>query len=517
MKKLVYSITTLLFFFFVLFPLLLMIAGSFFDHSGFTLRPYLLIFNKNTFLLLFRSALLASAVAFLSTALGAFFAFSLTKTDLPARGALKLTILIPLFISPYILAVSWVGFFILFQNGARFIYSPAGVIFVLSLILAPLSMIIISSGLVNISARLEEATLMMSDYKTTLIKIILPLLKPALVSSFVLSFVLALSEFSVPAFLSVNVLTTEIFTQFSAFYNYDAAVANSMLLIVICITLLMAERFYLAEAPFFSVSVKSHKTKLIKLHKAKYPLLFFHLLYLMFAVFTPVAMLAAQAFRDGGRMFAKAFAILSAVMVNSLLYAAAGAFFLLLFGLVFAYMSERDGHKTVNLVLLLTFGIPSTVLGIGLIKFFNTSYFHFIYSGFWIIIIGYLGRFIFISEKIISNAIKQIPPSFEEAAQLSGAGFVLRIRKILLPLIAEGLVAAFLLGFIFSLSELGTTILVYPPGTSVMPITVYTIMANAPQSLTSALSLIVLFITFAALLVLFAGHRFLIRNKRRAY
>ncbi|HID38675.1 MAG TPA: iron ABC transporter permease, partial [Calditrichaeota bacterium] len=321
MKKLIYIGATVLFAFLILLPLLLMITSSFFEHGVFTLHNYLNILNKNNLLLLFRSTVLSFAVATLSTLIGGFFAFTLTKTNLPMRGGLKLLFLIPLFISPYILAVSWVDFFILFKNGAQFIYGPAGVIFVLSLILVPLSIIIISSGLINVDTRLEEAGLMMADYRTTLVKIVLPLLKPAIVSSFVLSFVLAISEFSVPAFLSVNMLTTEIFMQFSAFYNYDLAVANSMLLIVICISLLMAERYYLAEAPFFSVSAKSSISKKIELEKSKYPLLFIHFSYLTFAVLTPVIVLALQSFNDGPTLFLKAFTILSAVMIDSLLYA----------------------------------------------------------------------------------------------------------------------------------------------------------------------------------------------------
>jgi hypothetical protein len=42
-----------------------------------------------------------------------------------------------------------------------------------------------------------------------------------------------------------------------------------------------------------------------------------------------------------------------------------------------------------------------------------------------------------------------------------------------------------------------------------MPIKVYTIMANAPQSLTSAMSLIVLMTTLISLVVLFGGHQLL--------
>ena len=514
MKKTIYIITISAFLFLVIFPLFFMIVSSFVNNGVFSFEHYFDILNKSTLFLLIKSAGLAFSVATISTLIGGMFAFTLTKTDIPKKSIFKLVFLIPLFISPYIFAVSWVDFFIMFGNGKSFIYSPFGVVFVLSLIFSPLSMIIISSSLANLSSRFEEAGLMITTYPDIVFKIVLPLVKPAIISSFILVFVLAISEFSVPAFLSVNVFTTEIFTQFSAFYNYDSAVANSLVLIFICVSLLMAERFYLADAPFLSVSSKSHTVKNFELKKSKYPFLLIHISYVFISVLIPIIVLSVQSFHGSADTFWKAFSLLSTIISDSLLYAATGASVLLFFGFVFAYISEREKIKSINLVLLITFGIPSTVLGIGLIKFFNTPNFNFIYSGFWIIIIGYLGRFIFITEKLIANAIKQIPLSFEESAKLIGANFFVRIKKILIPLISDGLFGAFLIGFIFCLGELGTTILVYPPGTSVMSIKVYTIMANAPQTLTSAMSLIVLMITLISLAVLFGGYQLLKKNKR---
>ena len=517
MKKPLYIITISAFVFLVVLPLLTMFVSAFVNNGILTLEHYSEILNKSTLFLLLKSAGLAFIVAMISTMIGGFFAFILTKTNLPLRNGFKLVLLIPLFISPYIIAVSLVDFFIMFEKGKSFIYSPSGVVFVLILIFSPLSMIIISSGLTNLSARFEEAGLMMTTYSNVIFKIIFPLIKPAVFSSVVLVFVLAISEFSVPAFLSVNVFTTEIFTQFSAFYNYDLAVANSMVLIFICVSLLMAERFYLADAPFLSVSSKSHKLKFIELNKSKFVFLFILFIYVSISVIIPIVVLSAQSFQGSAETLVEAFSFLSSIIFESLVYAAAGAFFLVFYGFVFACISEREKFKSINLILLITFCIPSTVLGIGLIKFFNTPNLNFIYSSFWIIIIGYLGRFIFIAQKLIANAIKQIPLSFEESAKLMGANFFLRIRKILFPLISDGLFAAFLIGFIFCLGELGATILVYPPGTSVMPIKVFTIMANAPQSLTSAMSLIVLLITLAALIFLFLGHKILVRKEWSHY
>jgi len=108
-----------------------------------------------------------------------------------------------------------------------------------------------------------------------------------------------------------------------------------------------------------------------------------------------------------------------------------------------------------------------------------------------------------IAAKLISNAIKQIPNSLDEAAQLEGIGLYRRMQTILIPMIMPALFAAFLINFIFCLGELATTIMLYPPGTEMMPIKVFTIMANAPQALTSSMTLIVFCVTLLIITALY--------------
>ncbi len=454
MKKYLYFITIVLFFLVVLLPILSVFTSSFVKNGSISLENYLEIFKGRTLTLLLTSIIMAGTISLVSTVIGGIVAFLLTKTDFPFKNIFKIAFLLPLFLSPYILAVSWVDFFIMLGRGKSFIYSLPGVIFVLSLIFAPLSMLVISSGFTNVNSRLEEAGLMITTYSKTFIKIILPLVKPSIITSFILVFVLAISEFSVPAFLSVNVFITEIFTQFSAFYKHDVAIANSIVLIAICLSLLMFEKIHLANASFLSISPKAHQIKIKKLKKSKNLIVLILLVYISISVMIPIVVLFLQAFQSDWMIFTKAFSLLTPIIGDSIFYAAAGSVLLVFFGFVFAYMSERDKVKPINLILLITFGIHSTVFGIGLIKFFNTPALNGIYSGFWIIIIGYLGRFIFIAEKLIANTIKQIPRSFEESAQLVGANFLLRLWKIVLPLVFPGLFAAFLVGFLFCLGVL---------------------------------------------------------------
>lgn len=101
----------------------------------------------------------------------------------------------------------------------------------------------------------------------------------------------------------------------------------------------------------------------------------------------------------------------------------------------------------------------------------------------------------FIASRIIGNGMKQIPASLEEAGKVIGIKAWKRFVKIVLPLLFPSLFAAFVLSFVLCLGELGTTIMVYPPGMELMPVKIFTISANAPQALISSMTLISLVIT----------------------
>ncbi len=368
-------------------------------------------------------------------------------------------------------------------------------------------MLVTGSALAAIDARLEESGWVIAGARSTLLKVTLPLIRPALLSAFVLIFIFSISEFSVPAFLGVRVFTTEIFTQFSAFYNHSLAILQSTVLILLCVVLLLAEGRYLADAPFLAVGSRGDSRLLYRQPALTRAGMFFIILWFFLSVALPFLMLAIQAFHGGTDKMVRAFSLLRSTFSDSLMLAFAGALLIVFTGVAAAWRPPGSKTTTTNKifdwVLLLIFAIPSTVFGISLIKFYNHPSLGVIYSGLGIILIGYVGKFSFIAAKLTGNALRQIPASLDEAARLAGISATTRLLKIRLPLILPTLFAAFLVAFIFSLGELGITIMVYPPGTEIMPIKVFTIMANAPQSLTSAMSLIVLLTTLLFITMFF--------------
>jgi ABC-type Fe3+ transport system permease subunit len=468
----------------------------------------------STLLLVGKSMLLSSTVALMASFMGTICGFLLYRLKFPLRGFYKLLLLLPLLVPPYIFAVAWKdGFQWLFGNSSA-MYSEVGMIIVHTLVYFPLAMLITGTALSQIHSGLEEAGLMRVSFTRMLIKIVLPLIRPALTISFLLILIISLSDFSVPAFFGVKTFTTEIFTQFSAFYNHQLAISQSFLLVLLCLMLLLSENRYLSEAPFFSVHVKGSNTKHYSVRRGNIMLHIVLLILLAVVLVLPVVLLFHQALSGREIFFSRAWELLSPTIFPSAKLAFLGALLISSISLWVAYMKERSRFPHLNTMLLLTFIIPSTVLGVAVIKFYNQPATNFIYTTIIILLITYVGRFGFIAARIIGNGIKQIPGSLEEVARVIGIPPVKRFFSITIPLLLPSLFTAFVLSFVLCLGELGTTIMIYPPGTELMPVKIFTIGANAPLALTSSMILISFGVTLFFILLFFIVGKILFNRFR---
>jgi ABC-type spermidine/putrescine transport system permease subunit II len=83
-----------------------------------------------------------------------------------------------------------------------------------------------------------------------------------------------------------------------------------------------------------------------------------------------------------------------------------------------------------------------------------------------------------------------VPVSHEEAAAVSGAGWLRTMTHIVLPQVRLGILIAWVIAFVLAFGELGVSILVAPPGEATLPIRIYTLIANAPPSHVAILALL---------------------------
>lgn len=85
------------------------------------------------------------------------------------------------------------------------------------------------------------------------------------------------------------------------------------------------------------------------------------------------------------------------------------------------------------------------------------------------------------------RAIAALPPAWAEAAALHGIGLLTFTRRIFLPAIIRALCAAAMLSALLALADVGSVLLVAPPGAGSFPLAIFTVMANAPESLVASL------------------------------
>lgn len=524
-------------FFFVLFlfttflPVVWMFGSSIYEDGKFSFLYYRDIFLARKHLkVIGNSLILASVTTLVSALIGVSAGFFLAKTNLPFRNVFKICFFVPLIVPAYVTGVAWAnllgkaGFLnAILSHYARlssdsvssFIYSIYGAAFILSMNLFPVMMLVTEYALKNINPRFEESGLAVGSIFQVIRKITLPLIAPSIVSGMMIVFVLSLSDFGIPSLLQVNVLTTQIFTQFSAFYNEKAATAIASPLIIIAFGVIMLEHIYLRGKSFEILGRKVTRGQ-IQYH-AKWPRItgiIFCSAVLSVCVIIPLTTLFFHS--RPFRVYHDAFLLARRGIINSILFGAIGATCLTCIGFFLGYLSERirSGiRNTAAFCIWLSFAVPATVLGVGLIKLWNRpeGVFQFVYDTLWIVILGYTVRFLPLSSRIMANYLKQIPYTLEEAGAVTGASWFRIAGNVLLPLQSNGLVAVWLISFMFCTGELGTTILVYPPGHETLPIALFTIMANSPTNIVSAVSVIIVVMTLLPVGIFLVISRYLVR------
>jgi iron(III) transport system permease protein len=503
-----------------------MFAFGLWSEGGFSLAPYReVLLNKRQFILLSNSLILAGGTTALSLLFGVPLAFFISRTDIYFRRVFKYLYLAPLLIPPYITTLSWIALLgkqgqltklliasHLIKNPVN-IYGLPGAIWVLGLSYFPFLTLLTITGLTSVDRELEEAG-QLSHTKFGVLKgITLPLVSPYIISGAIFVFIFSISNYGVPALLEVNTYPVEIFTQFSAFYSPGAATAISLPLFLITMVLILLQRQLFAGKSYVGIGSVFKEPKLLNLGRFKTLAFIFTLLIIFVSVLLPLIILIIRS----GSLLSYKIALKTSYreLLFSLGLAAIGATLIILMGFFISYLIERTKGKrqiAIDIISLLPFAIPATVLGIGLIRVWNRPLFGFIYSSSIIILFGYIARFSPFTIRAISSNLKQISLSLEESASICGVRWWRRFFRILIPLSKPGLLAGWMIAFILSLGELGTTLLVIPPGEATLPIKIYNIMHYGASKLVAALSIIL--IIASLLTILFVSAIFSLRRRK---
>jgi len=469
-----------------------------------------LLLDERQQTLVYNSGLLAGLTSTCAIVLGVPFGFGLARVPMRRRALVRIVLATPALLPPYVVALAWtyiggsagVAAAVVGRDlfsGWTYSLPAAGV--VLALVYYPIVMLATEAALRQIDAGLEEAGIVAAPPRRVLARITMPLVAPAIGGAGLIVFVLAISEFGVPALLRVRVYTTEVFTAFAALFDFARATALTLPLLILAAGTSAGAAALLGER-VLAGQRRRNATDVLDLKRWRLPLRLVGVATIATALMVPVLVLIRVAADTS--VVGAAIASWPAIRI-SLGLAFFGATLVVVIGAVLGYARARASSRVgrlADIAWVVLFAVPSTITGVALIGLWNRpGPFGVVYGTFGMLVLVYLARFIPVAALVVAASVRQIPLSHEESAAVGGAGWLRTIRTVVMPQIARGLGAAWVVVFVFAFGELGASILVSPPGESTLPIRIYTLIANTPPSMVAALALVQLTVIFVPLAV----------------
>jgi len=139
--------------------------------------------------------------------------------------------------------------------------------------------------------------------------------------------------------------------------------------------------------------------------------------------------------------------------------------------------------------------VPEILMGISLLLFFAATGMEL---GLFTIFLAHVTFCISYVALVVLGRLQDFDYSIVEAAQDLGANWWETTWRVLLPLLAPGIVAGGLLAFTLSIDDFVITFFVAGPGSTTLPIRIYSMIKHGSPPLINALSSILLLITFVA-------------------
>jgi iron(III) transport system permease protein len=513
--------------------------------GGLTLHNYVEAFTTSIYLRpILNSLILATCVATIATLLGTPLAWLIARTTLPGRKALR-ALITAAFVTPsFIGAEAWIllaapnsGWinkaFVAATHaghGPLNIFTLGGAIFVMALYNVPYTFTFVAGGLELLPVELEDAssTLGASAWRT-MTRITLPLVAPAIIAGFIMSFLEALAEFGAPAFLLIPARTQVVTTQLYLFFQFpvrtELAAAYAMPLLAVTIGLLLVQRRLLGRRKFTMVGGKGGRRRLVELGAWRWPIFGLAMLVPLCSVFLPYLALLGTSlshiWSEGPvpgnlTLYWYRWALFEngatrGAITHSLTYGAAAATLAVIIAFLIAYMAKRKlfpGAAALGFVCMAPFVVPGIVLAIGI----YAAYSHpplLLYGTSAILIIAFATRFLPIAYANLNTMIDAINTDLENAARTLGASRIRALRTITAPLLRRGILASWLLVFIPAIRELSSAIFLFTPRTATMTTQIFDFSDAGNYEAVATLAILILAIT---LVIVSVAYRFLGRD-----
>jgi iron(III) transport system permease protein len=534
----------------VVVPLVLMVLSSFRPGGfpldpGFTLSHYAAAYgDPRVWGLVETTLLFGLGSTALALALGIGLAWLIERSDLPRRGMLRGLVLLPMATPPLLLAIAW-AMLLSPRNGALNtllmstlglgaapfnIYTLPGLIFVQGLALVPTAYLFLAPAFANMDSSLEEAAMIAGAGSWALVRrVLLPILRPAILAAAVFLLIVTLVVFDIPGTLGtpgrIFVLSTQIYYLVSdsptGMPLYGEVSALAMMFLVLLLGLGWSYHHLTREAQRYrTVTGKGFRPRLFPLGRGRLVAIAALVVYFLLSVVAPLVMLAwtslmpyqtgisAAALKlvtlaNHRDVFANA-RVLAATR-HSLVIAVTAATAVSALAFVLSWLTTRlkvPGARLLDALAFIPLAIPGVMIGVALVYvYIALNPIVPIYGTIWIIAVAYLTQFLPFGSRTIGGVMVQLHPEIEEAAVVAGAGRGRVLRRITLPLVWPAVAAVWLWVVAHALRELSSALMLQGRDNGVIPTLLWDYWSGGDPTRTAAggLWLTVVLVLFLAL------------------
>jgi iron(III) transport system permease protein len=471
-----------------------------------------------TYTPLTHSMTIAIGTVVLALLIGGSLAWLVVRTDMPGRKLVNQLAVLPYIMPSWTLAQAWL---VLFKNrttggapgmfeaiiGASppdwLSYGPVPIIICCALHYYTFFFLFVSAALISIDSNLEEAGELMGASRWRILrKITLPLVLPALLSGFIMTFSKVMGTFGGPNILGspvkYYVVATMIRGSLAAGDKADAFVLAIILILFAMVTISLNQRLTGTRRSYETIGGRGFVANASKLRNMKKIFFTIVIIFQLLVLVVPLGLLAYDTFllRTGDYSFSNLTlqnwigqpnpmyndgepGVLLNPRVyktawNSIKLALYTAFFTALLGVLLGYAIVKGRGtrlaKLVDQLAYIPYVIPGIAFGAVYIAMFARKIgpLPSLYGTFALLVVVSVAKHIPYSSRSGVSAMMQVGHELEEAAQVAGANVWQRFRRVIFPLTLSGFVSGFLLTFITTMRELSLIILLVTRDTQLL-------------------------------------------------
>lgn len=510
---------------FVLYPLLNILSASVLGEgpngwSRLIETPRYLEAIRNTLIL-------ACSVTVIATLIGVPLAYVTARYSFPGKTLIALLPLITLVIPEVIAAQTWL--MMLGNNGLitralrdigirlPSFYGWFGLITSMSFIYYTYVYIGVVAAISKFDVQLEEAAQSLGTSPAlSRIKVMVPVIMPAILASALLVFTMTVGNFAISMILSHRLPLLSVVT-------YQAAVAEgasditmqstlASVSVLIVMAVLFLNRWVVARGRYEIVQGRGARQQ--PLHGLKGAgvaalaglvvlISLLPLISIIIGAFTqsrgPVMQWGTWTLANIERVFVTA----PQPLINSLTYAGVATAISIAFSAIVSYLVVKKPNiltPFVDYISAVPLALSGTVLGVALLATFHGGWLPLSGTA-TIIVLAYVVRRMPFGMRNGQATLHNIPNSLEEASISLGVPPVATFFKVVLPVMLPAIIAAAVLTWTTTVAELSASILVYSGGRETLPIQVFRLLDSGLMAYASAYGLVLVAVILIPIIV----------------